>query len=569
MATEGTHIDRGDTQERGRRYASLRSAVRALSPALSPEKSLELQERVQELSGRIRLATSPETEGSKQEPEVALLAALESVDRELDEFHGELLSLVSDLPLSQVRATLPPVQEKNPDEVLALLEVCTGDDRGIMQRLSLLDYVITLASAETDAGRKRVALDPATLTPGVEALCEKANRYPTDEVVELVREFHSVREKVERGEPLGPLRKRARQVKRVAQARLLAQEVLRAAVACNVALWNRLEELTEVDRTLESAEFHGMEALGGAGQTIASVEPGHADSVLDAEGIEALGAAIRTRLEGFEPADGAASRLVDRLEIGRLSHSEERAFTEWQDDHTGRAVRSAVVVGLIARQIDGISQDLREAGVDAKTLREAWIPELASELLIAAQTCLTDHPDSGAAQSVAEVRTKLLRVAAEKGLWSEEGLTDEAGSTAAHGRSAKRRQKEQGRSARESSIPTWPLAAAACLLALAVVGYLQVTANPNVDLYSSSRLSEVSPYLESAYQTDSGRGPLLVGTLNEEWERLSGVERAAIGRKIGEHLGLEGVPEVMLFDAERNLEVHYADEKLRHVARPD
>jgi hypothetical protein len=487
---------------------------------------------------------------------------------------GELRSLLSDLPLSQLRATLPPVHENNPEELVALLEICVLDERSLPERLSLVDYLITLASTETRSGSKRVARDPAELTPGLESVCAKASRCPTDQIVELVRQFHGVREEVERGDDIGPIRQRVRKLKQRAQMRLLAPEVLRASVACNVALWNRLEELTEVDRTLENAECRRLEALvDGTGPEVRA-EPAATESVFRSKGIAALAAAIRARLEGSQPPAGGASELVDGLPLGALCRSEETAFTEWEEDDAGRVMRAAVVVGLIIRRLDGLADGLGGIGIDAGTLCEAWISELASELLSVTEAHLSSGPPTGAALRVAEVRTRFLRLAAEKSLWSEADAA-QAGDAAleqepsgAPGSSRSGEAKEV-RGGEERSLPGWPLLVAACLLVVAVVGYFQVTANPAVELYSGSRLSEISRYLESAYGTDSGRGPLLVGTLTEEWSALSGVERVAVGKEIGEKLGLDGVPEVMLFDGNRRLEVHYAEGRLRHVARSD
>ena len=170
MGLEGSQSDKLDVRGRLKRYAALRAALRAVSPAFPPETSGALQERAQELSGRLRRAASPD-----EQPEAAaqtpLHVELDQIDKAWEEFARELLSLVSDLPLSQLRATLPAVQESNPEEVLALLDLCVADERALGERWNLLDYLVTLASTETDDGRKRVALDPATLTPSLEALC--------------------------------------------------------------------------------------------------------------------------------------------------------------------------------------------------------------------------------------------------------------------------------------------------------------------------------------------------------------------------------------------------------------
>jgi hypothetical protein len=102
-----------------------------------------------------------------------------------------------------------------------------------------------------------------------------------------------------------------------------------------------------------------------------------------------------------------------------------------------------------------------------------------------------------------------------------------------------------------------------------VLGFLRLNAIPETEFYSRARVQSISPYLEAAHRTDSGSGPLLVGTLGDDWAKLPVVERAAIGRQIAKELSHDGIDHVMLFDEGRHLAIHYADGKLRYAARPD
>jgi hypothetical protein len=540
MEFEGNHSDDGNVQERVDRYDSLRAAFRAISPSLHPEKSVELQERVQELGSRVRHVATPDEE-AQEDSRAVLRPSLEAVDWELDDFSRELLSLVSELSMSQLRATLPALQARNPDELLALLDVCITDERNISRRLSLLDYLITLASTDTDSALKRVARDPATLTPALEALCEKAGVCPADAVAELTSEFDAGRAAIERGEPIGPARQHLRRLKKTAAARLLAPKVLRANVAFNVSL--------------ESGESASVQHP----QTSNS-------SVLESDGIRAVESALCAELQGSPEASGGGADVVQWLEADSLSRYEKRAFTERADDPSARLVRVAAAVGLVLRRMDDVPEILAEIGTDRARLRDAWIPELASQLLASTQARLSAGSESGEAQQLAEVRTKLLRLASEKSLWSGKDRTRGGGKAASPraltSRTAPRRDAE-------SPIRIWPLALGACLLGLAVLGFLRLNAIPETEFYSRARVQSISPYLEAAHRTDSGSGPLLVGTLGDDWAKLPVVERAAIGRQIAKELSHDGIDHVMLFDEGRHLAIHYADGKLRYAARPD
>jgi hypothetical protein len=238
-------------------------------------------------------------------------------------------------------------------------------------------------------------------------------------------------------------------------------------------------------------------------------------------------------------------------------------------------VRIAATIGLIIRRLADVPELLAEVGVDRGILRDAWIPELASQLLAATQARLSAHSESGEAQRLAEVRTKLLRIASERSLWSSRNPTRGGGTTRAPG--AERQAaiaRGRGSAAQplrdlESPIRIWPLALGACLLGLALVGFLQLNESPQTEHYSPARAQRISPYLEAAHRTDSGSGPLLVGTLGNGWTELSAAERRSMGKQIAEELSHDGIDHVMLFDKSRHLEIHYADGKLRYAARPD
>jgi hypothetical protein len=288
--------------------------------------------------------------------------------------------------------------------------------------------------------------------------------------------------------------------------------------------------------------------------------------VLESEGIRALESALCAQLQGSPEAPGGAADVVQWLELDSLSRHEKQAFTERADDPSARLVRIAAAVGLILRRLDEVPEILAEIDSDRALLRDAWIPELAAQLLASTQARLSASSESGEAQQLAEVRTKLLRLASEKSLWSGRDRTRDGGKALSGG--ALTRQTPPRRDL-ESPIRIWPLALGACLLGLAVLGFLRLNASPETEFYSPARAQNISPYLEAAHRTDSGSGPLLVGTLGSDWAKLPAVEREAIARQIAKELSHDGIDHVMLFDQKRHLAVHYADGKLRYAPRPD
>ena len=80
-------------------------------------------------------------------------------------------------------------------------------------------------------------------------------------------------------------------------------------------------------------------------------------------------------------------------------------------------------------------------------------------------------------------------------------------------------------------------------------------------------LQELSPYLESGYRSHYGAGPLFIGTVSEFWADIPLDQQVSRGQAIGDRLLKHGVKEVMLFDAERRMRVHYKRGDLYHPLR--
>ena len=94
------------------------------------------------------------------------------------------------------------------------------------------------------------------------------------------------------------------------------------------------------------------------------------------------------------------------------------------------------------------------------------------------------------------------------------------------------------------------------LLSLAGAAWWRNAGDP-VHLLSARELAGVSPKIASGYRDASGSGGLFVGTVKNEWSRLSSGERARDGRQIVARLARVGVREVLLFDESRRIALHH------------
>ena len=91
----------------------------------------------------------------------------------------------------------------------------------------------------------------------------------------------------------------------------------------------------------------------------------------------------------------------------------------------------------------------------------------------------------------------------------------------------------------------------------------------SVHVLSGMELQAVSPYLESAYHSGKGHGPLFIGMLKGEWQSVPDATQVDLARRIGESLRHAGVSELMLVDGRRKLQVHYRGGQLVYPVASD
>lgn len=78
-----------------------------------------------------------------------------------------------------------------------------------------------------------------------------------------------------------------------------------------------------------------------------------------------------------------------------------------------------------------------------------------------------------------------------------------------------------------------------------------------------------SPLLKSGLRNDSLRAPLFIGTLVENWKAMDKIQRRQAAEEVRERLALEGIREVMLFDHNKALQVHYLRNKNKYPGWKD
>ena len=162
------------------------------------------------------------------------------LDKLLDAVEREMLELALEVPVGQLRSTLPARLSDERRAVLDLLDLMLvpeieeqGDSAG---RISAIDYLITLLSTRGAHGDRDVPQDPIGLTPRLYVLCERAGEQDDPRLADIEAEFYAASDVCE-DDARDEVRLRVlRQRKRELGASFFAPRVLRAVVTYNAAL---------------------------------------------------------------------------------------------------------------------------------------------------------------------------------------------------------------------------------------------------------------------------------------------------------------------------------------------
>ncbi len=247
--------------ERVRRYAQLRAAQRAVSPALRFRDFLATGAPVQKIAQQLRdqLEEAREQAQAVAEGESREAVYNEKWDDErlavIDEFLNryalKLHETVDRTPLAQFRATLPATAALHRDETVALLEVCLERSKVALRRMDTIDYLVTLLACDIDNGMRRVVRDPTQLCPQLATLCEETPKQLDDDGERLAEQFRRATQQLADLEQVASVVDRVRTIKQALGRRFFLPVVLDSVVRYNVAITNQLQELIERDRELD------------------------------------------------------------------------------------------------------------------------------------------------------------------------------------------------------------------------------------------------------------------------------------------------------------------------------
>jgi len=539
------------------RLQALRSAWGVLAPSQVSGENQVIAETGRALNESLKQLL----ESEPSDDDAAAIAALRA---RLDELERQMRDVALEVPVPELRTTLPDRIAVDRRGVLDLLDLVLSAEvaglDGTRARIPLLDYLITLLC--TGAGDGSPLQDPVALTTRLHGLCERAETTCDQNLTSLEGEFLSAAQ-MQRAEVREEMTQRTlRRRKMELGPAFFVPRVLRAIIMYNAAMLQRVDE--EVMSSQDWGSLPNAEAPSGAG------------SVFESPSLPQLAKALRRRAADAPPAHDPLDRIAWCLDLGYLTAAERQALLS---EHTGRReelVGTTVLVGLLMRSAVVLDEEFPAIGLAADQLSGPWARELDRELQKEVnQRIASDGYD--AACALADLKGRFLGTG-DSGPRPARRLRPSkpapARAAAAQEAPPKENRRQQARDIasealasldkdrQKSSPATDPGALRRRLTAFAGVALVTVVVAGLVNTiffgpgrFARAELAQISPFLVEGRRSLDGIGSAFAGTLEDEWANLGPAGQTEAAQSLVRALRERGVTEIMIFDGQRNLRV--------------
>jgi hypothetical protein len=581
VSSDPPSLTRADLEARARRFATLRAAQRALVPSVRSPEALPPQEPIRAIRDQIRalLACVGDATGSDALADVGRSPELDAIDDALDGYAYQLAFVADHVPVAQFRASLPELAGEQRQEVIALLDVLLEDEGATEARLSLLDYVVTLLCTARQDGQWTLVADPSTVSEGTRTRAFTQPLGDPELEAEIVGRFRSATERLNEGEDFENVVREMQAYKKSIIPHFFAPEVLRCVVAYNLALRHIRDRALAQARALDRE----VDVQIRPEPETPEVEPGgRPHSAFGAPGLRAIESALERRVAESDPLPGAAGAIAARLDVGKLHAAELRLFAQPARDSLGRLQRRIVVIGLVAEILPQLRGELAALQIDPRRLTGEWVREVAHRVENKTNDLVADKRYDDA-RRISDLQSRILiaplisqgrlRAAATPARRpsprpdpaftppaARPPRPDARPSRSDTARRADPREREDRRPRAARRLPPRRLRVLVALLLLLVggVAYRSISRDPReVRTLSSRELAQISPLLVSGYRSERGQGLMFIGTLADGWQRMDRTARQKAAEGMRDRLERAGVSEVILFNGERALQVHY------------
>jgi hypothetical protein len=314
-------------------------------------------------------------------------------------------------------------------------------------------------------------------------------------------------------------------------------------------------------------------------------------SVFECEGLDSIIEAMRIRVQGgVVGRRGPGERIAVILDQGSLESLESEAILAESPTSQQDIVARTTVVGLMLRDLGPLQAPLDMLGISQAQLSEAWVRELNETFGQLISQMLADPKAYEMTSRLSGIKTKhlfkpckALKVASRGSVGDRSGsggasvemlevaraAAARPGSTPRAVRSARSDDTTRGLGTRLAGKRTKVIAAAALVttaLALAVTNVVGLMPS-DVKTVTSGSLRVTSPYLQSAYRNEKGRGGLMIGRVDSLFVELPIEGKIEAATEMVENFEIQGVREAMFYDSRGIMQVHYAAGQL-HRPRP-
>ncbi len=551
------------------RLRALRSAWSVLAPSGISDKGIEISELGRALTDRLA--------GLQDRGDALCTTELAEIDVQLDAFEASMREVAGDVPISQLRSTLPAYLMSNRAGLLDLLDVVIGHDPSTFEipnvRIGAIDYLITLLCTQDGLATGAIQNDPITLTPRVQALCQHAEETDGMRFADVEAEFFAasnmdaedLREEIQ----LRTLRSRKTELGMA----FFVPRILRAVVTYNAALLGRV-----TDEILSSGDWGSV----GEGPDVDASHSHSAGSVFESQALQGVAQAVRRRAQGEQAEATAGDRIALALDFDYLEPGEQKALRGDQLGTDADPLGTAILVGLICRSLAVLSIELQAIGISPDDVSDRWVAELNDVF----QEQINANISADAykvACALSELKNKFLsapladqfrRAVAPKHVIPPVAATQipppaekkkaEPPKKKENARDLVQHALDEARASGEAKskrlnpneVPWAQVVRGATLAVMLVIAAMLIfRSDGDLARWSGEELRVVSPYLSDGNRTQGGIGHAFVGTLDASWLALPAAARSEAAEELVFRLRELGMTQIMIYDDDDALRI--------------
>ena len=547
------------------RLIALRAAWGVLSPSGLTERGLTISESGRSITDRIKQLKESQDECSQED--------LKGLDQRLSEFESSMRGVAAEISVAQLRSTLPNFLVNDRPGLLDLLDVLIGSDptefEKATDRIGAIDYLMTLLCTSGESSDGAIRHDPVTLTPRVEAVCQRAEEASGAQFPEVEAEFFAAStmsgEDLREEFALRTLRSRKAEL----GPAFFVPRILRAVVTYNAVLLDRVAA-----EILDSGDW-GF--VGNFGTESAATDES-STSVFAGESLRAIAQSIRLRAADEKaqstPGD-PISQIAWALDFDYLAPNELKALLGPDVATEEDVLGTAILVGLLCRSLAVLSVELQAVGISPDDVSDYWTLELSS--IFQEQINQSISKDAyKVACALSELKNKFLSAPVADQFRQQKEIANPSPATIPKRPVPPPKRKES--TARDlvmdaldasrtdsaqrknnlsvSEIPWLRIAQVAIAVGMFIfAGSFFFGSAQDLDRWSSEELESVSPFLSRGGRNQAGQGPAFVGRVDEEWIDLSASDRLEAADQLVDRLRERGLSQIMIYDRNKELRI--------------